>query len=60
MSISSTLIDIDVQQVYHLNAKTNELTSEIFPEAVTGLALRRGGGVSHLTTCPTLDLYSPT
>ncbi|KZV77481.1 regucalcin [Peniophora sp. CONT] len=45
---TSTLhfVDIFEKKVFHLNIHTNELTSETFPEAVTGLALRRGGGLA--------------
>lgn len=35
------------EQVFHLNTDTSEITSETFPEAITGLALRRGGGVGR-------------
>ena len=38
------------QQVFHLDTTTHSLTSDTFPEAVTGLALCRGGGVGHLMT----------
>ncbi|VDB86507.1 unnamed protein product [Peniophora sp. CBMAI 1063] len=45
---TSTLhfIDIIQKKVFHLDTTTHSLTSDTFPEAVTGLALCRGGGLA--------------